>query len=279
MNLAIDAGGTNLRAEIYKDGQSIDFIVEKSREIGLSHFIEKILQKYNNIKNIGISYAGQVENGFIIDSPNIKVDVSNIKEHIETKYNIPLYIENDLTCAAIAEAYSLNDKNICTLYIGTGLGLGVIEDGKIIKGSSNLSCELGHIPYKESPLKCGCGRNNCIELFASGSGIIKWMKHFNLLCKPTLEALKNDSNPKSKNILQEFEKALLYATGTVITIFNPKILVLGGGIIEANPYLIKHIKNNIQDYALKPSLKNCIIIKTSLKDAPLKGALLLKDTK
>ena len=69
----------------------------------------------------------------------------------------------------------------------------------------------------------------------------------------------------------------MYAVGSTITLFNPEILVLGGGIIEANPYLLDMILSNIDDFALKPSLKDCKIVKSELKNAPLIGASLLKD--
>ena len=277
MNLAIDAGGTNLRASIYKENVNKITTRAKSDEIGLASFIEDILNKHIDIKTIGVSYAGQVEDGVIIDSPNIIVDIKNIKKYFKTKYNIPLFIENDLTCAVIAEESELKSRNICALYIGTGLGLGAIDDENIIKGNTNLACEIGHIPYKKAPFKCGCGRDNCIENFASGIGIIKWIDYYNLTCKPTIEALKKDVNPNSKKILKEFEEALFHATGATIALFNPEFLVLGGGIIEANPYLVDKIISNIDRFTLEYSLKNCKIVKSNLKDAPLIGASLLKD--
>ncbi len=277
MNLAIDMGGTNTRAIIYKDGKSILSFAGKNSQAGLVSFIEETLNRYNGIKTIGISYAGQIEDGVIINSPNIDVDVANIREYFKTKYNISLYIQNDLTCAVIAEAQMRKSQNISALYVGTGLGLGVISDGRVIKGNHNLACEIGHIPYKKAPFKCGCGKNNCIENFASGAGIIKWMNFYGLRGKATLEALKNEKNQKAKEILKEFEEALLYAVGSTITLFNPEILVLGGGIMEANPYLIDMLLSNIGDFALKPSLKDCKIVKSELKNAPLIGASLLKD--
>jgi len=276
MNLALDMGGTNIRACIFDDNGIQKTFKSSSAEIGLAGFIEKIVQK-QSVKKIGISYAGQVQNGVIIDSPNIEVDILDIKEYFKTKYGIKLFIENDLTCAAIAEANYLKSDFVCALYIGTGLGLGVVDVGKILKGSTNLSAEIGHIPYKTTPLRCGCGRDNCIELFSSGNGIKKWIEYLNLTCNPTLEALKIDR--KGKKIADGFEIALTYATGTAITLYNPQILVLGGGIIDANPYLLDLIKSKISEYTLKPTLDNCKIIKSSLKDAPLKGAMLLHTIK
>ena len=165
-------------------------------------------------------------------------------------------------------------SNLCALYIGTGLGLGIIESGRALHGVHNMASELGHIPYKEAPFSCGCGRSNCIELFASGSGMKKWANHYKLTTKLTLGALNKCDD---KVIPQMFEKALLYAAGISITLFNPEVLVLGGGIIMSNTYLKDIINEHIDDYALPQALKDVKICLSNLDNAPLKGALLLKD--
>lgn len=277
MNLAIDAGGTNLRAQIYKIGLHVESLSAKSSQIGLAAWIATILQAYPSIKTIGISYAGQVNNGYIISAPNITIDEHNIKEYFESRYSVSLSIENDLTCAVLAEAEHYESNNICSLYVGTGLGLGVFEQGRVLRGDSNIAAELGHVPYLKAPFLCGCGRDNCIELFASGSGIQKWITHHNLPCEANLELLRVSDNPLENGISQQFEKALLHAAGTTITLFNPALLVLGGGIIEANPYLVEMIKEQIKECALPQSLNELKIVQSELKDAPLAGALLLKE--
>jgi len=274
MNLAIDAGGTHLRAEIWENSKLIVSLNSKSNEIGLYAWIRSILKEYKGIKTIGIAYAGQVEDGYIISSPNIDIDKYEIKQTIESEFDVSLKIENDLTCAVLAESHVHKSDNICTLYVGTGLGLGVIESAKIIRGAHNMAAEIGHIPYKQSPLTCGCGRSNCIELFASGSGIKKWIDYYKLDCEPTLDSL---SECEDKNILQEFENALTYAAGVTISLFNPEVLVLGGGIATTNVYLNDIIKQEISHYALPQALKGLTICLSAIDNAPLKGALLLKD--
>ncbi len=277
MNLIIDAGGTNLRAQIHSNGLKVKSFRAKSKDFGLAYWIENILKDNPKISTIGIAYAGPINNGCIIEGPNIKVDVYNIREYFKSKYNLPLFIENDLTCAALAEAQEYKSKNLCALYVGTGLGLGVIESGRIVRGSENIAAEIGHVPFRNAPFKCGCGRQNCMELFVSGSGVKKWIKYLNITSDGTLDSLKNEKNPQAREVLNNFEEALLYAAGTTITLFNPEILVLGGGIIDANHYLSELVKSNISLYALKGSLKNIKIIQSNLSDAPLLGALLLKD--
>ncbi|MCD6654546.1 MAG: ROK family protein [Sulfurovum sp.] len=274
MNLVIDAGGTNLRAQIWHSDNFIAAVEAKSRSIGLYAWIETLLCQYRQIKTIGISFAGQVEDGRIISAPNILIDEHHIKEKVESKYGVRLKIENDLDCAVLAEAKALEVQNICALYVGTGLGLGAMESGRVIKGFKNVATEIGHIPYKKTSLRCGCGRDNCLELYASGSGIAKQVKHKGRSCGTTLEELRDAGE---NEIATMFEEALLVASGTTLTLFNPQVLVLGGGIIEANPYLEKFIIKNIKDYALSNSLDGVTICKSRLTNASLAGALLLKD--
>ena len=277
MDLAVDIGGTNLRAEISKIGLHVKSFNTKTSEMGLASWIESILQEYPRIKTIGISYAGQVHNGTIISSPNILVDKHDIKEYFEENYCVSLLIENDLSCAVLAEADHYQCNNICAVYVGTGLGLGVFEQGKLYRGALNIAAELGHIPYKEAPFVCGCGRTNCLELFASGSGIQKWSEHYHLEESVTLDSLKRSESLDENKILNEFETALLYACGTTVSLYNPEILVLGGGIIDANPYLVDLVMSRLQEFALPQALSELKIIQSELSNAPIVGASLLKD--
>jgi glucokinase len=143
-----------------------------------------------------------------------------------------------------------------------------------VRGAYNMATEIGHIPYKKAPFSCGCGRNNCIELFASGSGLKKWTQHYKLECDHSLKSLKKCTN---KDIVKSFEEALVHASGVVTTLFNPEVLVLGGGIITANPYLKDIILQTISDHALPQALDGLKICTSTIEDAPIKGALLLKD--
>lgn len=274
MNLAIDAGGTHLRAEIWDQNKLIASLYKKTSEVGLCEWLRLILKNHKGIQTIGVSYAGQVKNGLIISSPNINIDEYEIKKIIESEFEVSLKIENDLTCAVLAEADIYKSKNISALYVGTGLGLGAIDSGEVIRGIDNMAAEIGHIPYKDAPFVCGCGRSNCIELFASGSGVKKWIDFYNLKCEAKLEDLKKSEN---KEIVAMFEDALVHAVGVTITLFNPEVLVLGGGIVKSNPYLKDIITKNVNSYALPQALNSLTLEITSLENAALKGALLLKD--
>jgi glucokinase len=274
MNLAIDAGGTNLRAQIWQNDTLVKSLSAKSKEIGLLTWLESILKEYKDIKTVGIAYAGQVEDGYIISSPNIAIDEQNIQQVIQKRYNISLKIQNDLNCAILAESKAQKSENICAIYLGTGLGLGVMDNSKVVSGQHNMATELGHIPYKQTEFVCGCGRSNCIELFCSGSALQRWVGHKALKCEPTLQKIKKCGG---LDVIEMFEEALLYAVGTTISLFNPQVLVLGGGIVDANPYLNDMINKRIHNYALPQALKDLKISQSTLDNAAIIGAKKLKD--
>lgn len=278
MTLGIDIGGTYLRYELRENGKRVEKASLKSTQTGLCSFLEMILKKEKKIATVFISYAGQVKDGTILASPNIKIDKHDIKVYIEAKYKIKLFIENDVNCAVLAEAKAHRAKDICAVYVGTGLGLGVVSSSVLIKGSDSIATELGHIPCKKTPFTCNCGKQNCIELFCSGSGLLRWKEYYKLNTELRLEELGQSTNDKAQKIYHAFVEALLYALGTTITLFNPDVLVLGGGLIMNNRYLHEIIEQKIHEYALPLALKNIQITLSQLEDAALEGAFLLKDS-
>ncbi len=275
--LFIDIGGTHLRSEVWSSSEVVSESV-RSKDFGLLSYIDRIMVQHPEIAFIGVSYAGQVNNGVLLASPNIKIDECDIVSAVKSRYGIPLKIDNDLNCAIRAEAAYWKTDSIAALFIGTGIGAAVIDQGKLVTGSQNMAFEIGHIPYRETPLLCGCGRSNCIELYASGSGISKWLTLHGRDQDPNLEFLKNSIVEEERIVASEFERAVLHAAGVLVTLSNPKILVLGGGIVEQNSYLVSFLRENLKDYALKPSLKTLQIEMSILENAPLSGAKLLENS-
>ena len=273
----MDIGGTNIRCEIFdSDGKLTASEFMSTQSTGLIKAIEKIAEQYN-VEKIGISYAGQVNDGVILAAPNIKVDEPNIQEYFLRKHNIELYIENDLKCAALAEyKYWACSTTMVAASIGTGFGSAIMDKGKLLRGWHNLAGEVGHIPYKYSEIPCGCGNHYCIEAFCSGSALSRWIEYYHLPIKEhTIENLRNLKRPEADRILENFHDAFLFAIGTIISLLNPEKIILGGGVIHKNPYLLHLLKKNVHKYALSKSLEQVEILLSELKDAPLEGAKIL----
>ncbi len=271
--LFIDIGGTQLRSELH-DGVNIREDVQSSRDNDLIVYIDSLLKSNPEIRFVGISYAGQVHNGVILSAPNIKVSTKNIKKYFESRYDLRLEIDNDLNCAVMAEANFFNSQSVAALYIGTGTGSAVIDKGELFRGARNQAFEIGHIPYRPAPFTCGCGKNNCLELYVSGSGLERWMRYHHIAGDPSFALLEQSEAGKAVKL--QFEEALFFAAATLVTLVNPEILVLGGGVISHNDYLIDRLKTQLPEFAFAPSLRNLQIMQSSLQQPGIDGAKLLE---
>lgn len=290
MKLYIDYGGTNFRYQLVDKAVVVQEEKLSSKDLDLIEFIESIINSFE-IDFVGISFAGQVNNGVILSAPNINIKTLSIKEHFYSKYNLKVEIENDLKCASLAE-YSIRKdaKMLISLYIGTGVGSAFIENGKIIRGNFNLAGEIGHIPYKSSPLKCGCGRSECLELFLSGSGLEKWVKYHELSMDTiSLKNLQSDEFEASckfakgkvtsakREILDNFYNSLSFASSLLVSLFNPDYLILGGGVIQKNPELIDFVKDEVNKRAFLPTIKELKIEPSHFDEGSLEGAKFLEN--
>lgn len=272
----IDIGGTNLRSELTEQNRTIESETLCSSEIGLLEYIDRVIKRHPQIGVIGIAYAGQVDGGKILSAPNIDIDKYDIVSAIQKHYAIRSFIDNDLNCALRAEAAYWDEETIAVLYVGTGIGAAVMDHAHVVRGGANLAFEIGHIPYQTTPMRCGCGRNNCIELFASGSGMLKWCEHHQSDTPAHLEALKNSSDERDRWVAEAFEQALLHASGVLVTLANPKLLVLGGGVVQRNPYLVTLLREQLHRYGLEGSVRNLRIEMSALENGALAGAKLLE---
>lgn len=263
----IDWGGTNFRCVVEGDGvwsyekpsQSIDIISELTR----------LFESHPDISKVGISFAGQVSCNKILGAPNIEVEALDLGDVFGQK---TILVQNDLKCAALAEARYWGEKNIAALYVGTGIGSAYIDDGRLVYGVSNTAGEIGHIPYKKTSRRCGCGKDNCLELVASGSGLHKMCEEAKIEFLG-LESLTGDD--RGADIAKEFIEGVGYAASLIITMLNPKILTLGGGIVFNNEWMLEEIKKYVRDNGFKKNVDECNICISRLKNGSLEGAKLL----
>lgn len=278
MNLYLDIGGTHLRYHKEKNSQLIDSGDVPTAGSDLIKAIESLLSSDETTDFIGISFAGQVKEGKILSAPNIMISATDIQNYFEKQHGIRLEIENDLKCAALAEADFWKPQGLLVaLFPGTGLGSAYIQNGNLIRGVNNLAGEVGHVPFLPSPLICGCGKNDCLELYASGSGLTKWIQYHELpLETPSLKKLKELNTPEAQEILDNFEKAFLQACATLITILNPSHLVLGGGIVQNNPDLVDMVQSRISSLVPSFALNDLNIVASSLDNAAMEGTRLLR---
>lgn len=266
-----DFGGTHLRG-VVEDGNGKKTIYNLDDKRGdIYSAFDFVLSNHADIKSIGISFAGQVCNNKIVSAPNIDVKDIDIASRFEDK-GVRVKIDNDLKCAALAEAAYFDSDFTAALYVGTGIGSGYINNKTVVGGCKNIAGEIGHIPYKDVGIVCGCGKIGCLEVISSGSGLAKRLKALGFDAMSLSEIREN---PKISFLADEFVDGVAYAASVIITLLNPKVLVLGGGIVESNDWLVDIVRKKVSDGAFKGAAEVCKIERSKLQNGSLEGARLL----
>jgi len=231
----MDIGGTNVRYGFAKDlaAKEIDFQKKPFTKIGNPYIeveenIIKIIEMApSDIKAIGISLAAIMDrkSGKVKTWPNNKCwNHYELIQHLNDRYDVPIFIEDDANCGAIGEYYYLSDtiRNMAYITIGTGIGCGLILNGSLYIGNSGFAGELGHICIeKESNNICSCGSKGCFQAIASGSAVLK-------------------------NYVKSSENIIMVIFNLVMCLDVP-LVIIGGGVINKIPKLILDIENKVNE--------------------------------
>ncbi|MFA5270969.1 MAG: ROK family protein [Candidatus Omnitrophota bacterium] len=294
--LGIDWGGTYIKAGVVNSkGKILEKTVYSSGELKEKQaFISEIKKLKNrfdkyNIKAIGIGAPGMidVERGSIYYLPNVPGWKNfPLKSILKKELKIPVFIDNDANVFALAEVRrgaGSGKSRAIFLTLGTGLGGAVIFEGKILEGKTSAA-ELGHVPISIEGKECGCGGRGCIETLTGSNYLLQRYKQLKKL-KVAPKEVKEIFNKAKKGekealiIWEEFSMHLGKFLSGMINIFNPQIIILGGGVSGAfslfKPLLLKVIKKQV----MWPNLKDLKLVRAELKDAGIVGAALLAKEK
>lgn len=280
--IGIDVGGTNVKIALVDDKGSILYSnsVPTRAEMGYEYTVNNIKQairdlmsetKVTNIEGIGFDFPGQIDykNGIVRLAPNIPGWVNvPIAQIIEDEFKIPTRIDNDVHCAALGElnfGAGKGCENFICMTVGTGIGSGIVINGKLVRGASNAAGELGHIKLQmhDGPL-CGCGDYACLEAFASGPSIVKMAEEyimggkstkFRELANPDItpyivsEAAKL-GDPVAKQIFNKMGEYIGFGLTSVVNLLNPEKIIIGGGVADAGDILLNPIRETIKKRAM-----------------------------
>ena len=284
--LAFDIGGTEIKYAVCDESFNLSeskSVPTNAREGGkrIIERIVEIIKTFEGIDRIGISTAGQVNSikGEIIFATDSIPGYTGtkIKEIIEAETGIPTAVENDVNSAAIGEAVFGAAKGcsdfICLTY-GTGIGGAIFLNGKLFTGSSFSAGEFGHIITHADGKNCTCGGNGCYEAYASASALVKSVSEF--LGRPVngREIFENFANPDIKKLIDEWIDEIVIGLKSLVYIFNPTLIVAGGGIME-QAYITDEINAKLQK-SLMNSFGNVRVVKAQMgNDANKLGAAYL----
>jgi len=263
--IAIDLGGTNLRAAIV-EGKKISAFAQiptpktKNELLGkLSSLISERMGK--DISGIGMGSPGPLKNGFIENSPNIPLKNFDLKKFLRKKFNKKIFVENDAKCFALAEEkYGCKKRNFFILTFGTGVGGGIFADGRLVAGKGRAG-ELGHI------------------IIDDGMDLESYWKKYKSECEKVygknvlLKELMTKNDPISKKIISELTESLAQGIASLIHVFDPEVVILAGGAHEAGEKFLDLIKSKVKKYVIFKGMPP--VRWTSLKEPGILGASLL----
>jgi len=262
--LALDIGGTNMRAAIVKSNKIIDrtsIPTPKNKKTFLKN-IDNLLEKYysKKIKRIGVGIAGIIENGIVKKSPNLPINNFDLKKYIQKKYQTKVNIKNDAGCFTLAEQkLGCKAKNFILITLGTGIGGGIVINGEEYRGSGD-GAEFGHMHFKggEWEKQWQATRERINKSFGKNT---------------MFSDLAKAKNPKAEKILEESAEYLGIGIASLITEFDPEFVIIGGGPKESGKPFMDLIKKNVKKYSF---LKKATPVQwTKLSEPGILGASLL----
>jgi glucokinase len=299
MRIGVDVGGSHIGLGLVnKDGKLVlkaekdyDKIQEDMSNIVLETIIELINKIIDNndvkkeeIESIGIAFPGTVSETTVIKAENLGIDDFEVVKKLKKHFDVPIHLENDAKCAAIAEKEFGSLKNYedaIFLIIGTGVGGAVYLNGKLLRPKRYSGFEVGHTVINKDGIKCSCGRRGCFEVYSSMRRLKeKISKEFNL---NTIDGIKirefiekNKNNKKLNEILDEYTQNLEIGIANLINIFEPQAISIGGSFGHYD-MLLKRLQDKINE---KTELYNKeqipkIVIAELKNDAGMIGAAMI----
>lgn len=304
--IGVDLGGTNIAAGVVNEnceivfrgsvptnaGRDFDEIVKDMGGL-INRLIAESGISQDEIKYIGIGAPGVLDNeaGTVTDNSNIKWVNYPIREKLQQYINKPMFLGNDANVAAWAEymgGVGRGTKNFLMLTLGTGVGGGIVLNGKLYTGSHNIGAEIGHTTFKAGGAQCGCGNHGCIEAYCSATALIKRAK----------AALENSGNSVLANapkisaktvvdaaaagdelaikIFDEYTEDLAQVIASMINFLDPDVIALGGGVANAGEFLLKPVREKYPKYVTFKAMEKTQVLAAKMgNDAGIIGSAVL----
>jgi len=289
--------GKIIRKTVVKLGRVEAQVVVDTIKAIIKEIISDVAIPKEKIIGIGMAVHGIVnsQTGVSEYAPFYDWKHLPLKEMIEKEFDIPVLIDNDVNAMALAESWfgiAKSIPNFVTIFVGNGVGSGVIIQNSTYYGVSYSAGEVGHIVVENNGPLCSCGNHGCLEsLICDTSMLAKYQKlvkdgkikeeqNINSLTISNVYKSAKDGNIEAVHLVEEAGKYLGIAIANLVNILNPTLVVIAGEITQASDLLIKEVKATVNRFALKTIAENTIIMPSALENnAASLGAvsLILKD--
>jgi glucokinase len=303
--VGVDLGGTNIVAGAMPLDGSREIAMQTRPTLadgGASSVVERIAamieeviaqtiaetgSQRSDFLGVGIGSPGPLdrENGIVIITPNLGWKNFPLRDEISRRVHLDATLDNDANCATIGEFWcgaAVGGRNVIGMTLGTGIGGGIILEGKLYHGASDSAGEIGHTTIDSTGRRCKCGNYGCLEAYASGPAIAERAR----------EALRGDESESvllsmvggdakkitaqivyeaskrgdivAREVVRETARFLGAGVSNLLNIFNPDIVVLAGGVTQAGDELFKPLRAEVKRRAFKPAVQACRIVPGAL---------------
>ena len=289
----VDIGGTTVKLGLFTtEGEIVDKWEIKTRTENQGEAVlpdiaaalnEKLEEKQipkDEVEGIGVGVPAPVDSeGVVQNTANLGWGYKEVKREMEELSGMKAEIGNDANVAAKGL------KNIIMVTLGTGVGGGIIIDGKPLVGAHGAGGEIGHlcVNYEETD-HCGCGNTGCLEQYASATGITRLanirlakddkasvLRGQEVSAKTVFDAVKADDEV-AKEIAEEFGKYLGHAMANLAAVADPSAIVIGGGVSKAGEVLLQYVEKNFKEKAFFANKDTEFVLATLGNDAGICGA-------
>jgi len=313
--IGVDLGGTNIVAGAMPSDGSREIAMHTTptlAEGGASSVVERITGMIEQVieqtmaetgaersafLGVGIGSPGPLnrEKGIVIVTPNLGWKNFPLRDEISKRVGLEATLDNDANCATLGEFWcgaARGGRNVIGMTLGTGIGGGLILEGKLYHGSSDVAGEIGHTSIDANGRRCKCGNYGCIEAYASGPAIAERAREAlrgdegesilvtmadgdarKITAQTVYEASKR-GDAIAREVVRETGLILGTAVANLLNIFNPDIVVMAGGVTQAGDALFQPLRAEVRRRAFKPAWQACKIVPGELRlSAGVVGAI------
>lgn len=261
MVLGVDVGGTKV-AVAAVDGATASHNAEHPTVLssadalldGVEHVVRQVIREAGEPDAIGVGVPSQIDfaTGTVVTSVNIPLTGVSLGEELAHRFGLPVIVDNDANCAALAEAHILGESHLVMLTLGTGVGGGVVVDGRTFRGAHGLGAELGHMTVNPDGPPCpgNCPNHGCLEAYCSGQALERDATELardkpdstladrlgpdGTVSGHDLVSAAEQGDPDALYLMDNFGRMLGIGIANYVNIFEPAHLAIGGGLSRAS---------------------------------------------
>jgi glucokinase len=303
--VGVDLGGTNIVAGAMPVDGSREIAMQTTPTLAeggaesvvdrIAGMIEQVIAqtmketgaKRSDFLGVGIGSPGPLNRakGIVIVTPNLGWKNFPLRDEISSRVKLEATLDNDANCATLGEFWcgaAVGGTNVIGMTLGTGIGGGLILEGKLYHGSSDVAGEIGHTSIDSTGRRCKCGNYGCLEAYASGPAIAERAREAlrgdegesilismvdgdqrKITAQTVYEASKR-GDATAREVVRETARFLGTGVANLLNIFNPDIVVLAGGVTQAGDALFQPLRAEVRRRAFKPAVQACRIVPGAL---------------